>query len=40
MNVQSILQCIVEMFILWLRKTGMSSDIVDTLDTTQALPLY
>jgi len=39
-NAQSIFQCIIELFILGLRKIGMSADIVDTLDTTQALPLY
>lgn len=39
-NAQSNFQFIIEVFILGLRKTGMSADIVDTLDTTQALPLY
>jgi hypothetical protein len=39
-HAQSIFLCIIEMFILGPRKRGIAAEIVGTLDTIQALPLY
>jgi hypothetical protein len=40
MNAQSIFQRDIEMYRRGLRKKATSADIVETIDTTQTLPLY